>query len=1150
MAGLFEGREERLLGDLNAAQRAAVTHGRDGPAGPLIVLAGPGTGKTRVLTRRVAWLVERGANPEHVLALTFTRKAAGELRERLVELIGPRADAVRAMTFHAFGQSLIRRFSDMMDLPREITLIDSAVERRVLRELVHRHGLFTHLLAIGRETALNEAARTIAKMGEALLTPRAAMERAAEWAQRLERGELDPRVKQKKDETDDDALVAERERQRMFAEAARLYGLYRAECGKKGWLTFAELVLRPIELLLANKAAASIVRSEIGHVVVDEFQDNATAQIELLRLVAPPESGPRGEDGRRVGPDVVVVGDDDQAIYEFRGADEMAFGRFESIWTPGRRCAQIRLSENHRSGPAIIAAANAIMARATTRFAPDKTIELPPGKPGETGSVEGVLLGDDAETGSVVAAMILADREVRSHGGVATAWSDYAVIARGWKDIDRVLVVLEAEGIPAKRGKGTPWRNDAGVRDLLAWADALVRGDRSAVQALLVRPPTLIAVERVGTLARGYIEDLRRRKLSGAAEADGASIDEAAGLVAWVRARATGDEAARVARFGDVWDGLRERVADASAWEALHAIVEQAGLAHGELLPAMERAKRIGALARVLRLARDVEGLIERPGDLAAFLRYIDDLEDKAEGGLAAEDEMHPGAEGENGGDLVRLETAHGAKGLEFDTVFVPRVRSQHGYPTKRGLELPAVPRWMVEDSGGGLSDEERRDAEERRVFYVACTRAKRRLVLLAESRAEKTQLDRDKRGEFDFFDELTRTAAGGSVPTSTTAEVMERAGRVGVRIGGEALLDDAAGVSRAQAGQRRAAMLERVRMESRRIAAAALDVVDRVGVGTNELAEAERTLSEAARRLALAHDVLRGSGTPDWARSATGALGALIPRLEAMVRVGEAEPGGVVFAPRPAPLQLSYSSIDQFKRCGWCWYLKNVLKWVEAESSALAIGTLVHDTLRDYHEQAKREGTWGTRERLLAMCRERFFSEAGSMSHRSSGAATLEAALAQLDLYHGKLLDHSDEVEAVETTIRFAYRLGKHVHSFQAKIDRLDRWPSGGHRIVDFKTGRASKKLVEPKDDDLQLGIYALALKVHQGLELDDTEQAMGVAEYWALSTGQRGRIALADLNMAKVRKQIDEVIGKMLRGEYARASGCDGPCRVLGPE
>ncbi len=1097
--------------ELNPAQREAVEHAD----GPLIVLAGPGTGKTRVIVHRVERIIKDGADPASVVAITFTNKAAAELRERLARSIGASgADRMYAGTIHGFGDSLIRRFGDLIDLPARHVLLDSSRHVRLLRDLVREHNLYADLLASGREAILADAAWTIERLQNWCVFPAEAERFARDWQGRLQVGGRGH---------DADGYAAERARAARFAGHAGLYAHFDRACREHGWYTYGDMVMLAVRLLRESPHAAALARDRCRHVIVDEFQDVDRGQIELLNLLCP----------ARGAPDLCVVGDDDQSIYGFRGADDRAFSRFARIWHGVRT---IPLEWNYRSAGPIVETANAIMARADLRFAPDKVVTPPPERrgalPARDAGVEVVEYPELDEEADAIAAMILAD--VRSSG---RAWSSYAVIGRAHADLERVAGALAVEGVPGRVARGASLLDDRGVQDLLRWVELLSDpGSVYAAQWLLSRPPFDVPLQTGAELGR-------RHRAESSRHAAGEHRDPVPVFVEWLRAHEAHDS--RVGRFLHVHDELHQAAATLRAHDALLRVIRGAQIAQADLLPARERALRIGRLAEVLRFVREREAILDPPRDLGAFWAYYRDLNDEERAFRADETdrfaEAQPQAEKR---DEVSLLTAHKAKGLEFDTVFVIRAWPRDGFPKTRTPDEEDLPEGLVDRAGDTRGPQARAHAEERRLFYVACTRAMRRLVILTKAQKSRSE-------SLHFVHELTRDlGAPAGVVIRSTAEVHGAAREAGVVLSGHGRLG-----SGSAAPTDRRSTIAHERMSLRRSAAEALDSVDRPGVGAGELRDAADRLRGAAAGLAMTAHVDEHDRPPAWA-GAEGVDAAAERLLSRLHQSGVAPPGTGVFPPQPPPLRLSFSRITEYERCPRCYYLKHVLQVKETGEDSLVLGSVAHHALQRFYELVQRADAEGEPppglDTLCDTGRREYFRALppGTEARRD----VLDQLCAQLTRTFERLHNPRDQIEQIEFTIMFPYEHLGVEHRFEAKLDRLDLHTDAsgpaGHRLIDYKTGRAAGSKLEPRSDDLQLGIYALALRHHQGIELSDrTTPARGVAEYWLLSTGERGTINLADIRYDRIRERIGKAIEGMLAGRFERAGDCRGLCEILGP-
>jgi DNA helicase-2/ATP-dependent DNA helicase PcrA len=1091
--------EGGLLGALTEPQRAAVSHDR----GPMIVLAGPGAGKTRVITHRIAHLIQdRGTDPGRVLALTFTNKAADELRSRLIELIGPgAADRVQAHTFNSFGASLLRRFADVAGLPARPVHLDSAQRKRLMRRLRQERGVLRHAAAEGLDAAIERTNARINRMhclgvrpGEAIAALRDAVAEADDTGERL-------------------SLES-------WLDAARAWEGLEDLCRDEGLIGYDEQIALASELLERDTRVAEMVRSDCAHIVVDEFQDVNAAQIRLLRAVAPP-----GSDA-----DIAVVGDDDQSIYGFRGADDRALERFEKQWTVGDdRVRTVELSENWRSESCVIDASRAIIERAENRFHHDKSLQradrLAGEPPAPGAAVEVVLLDDGQRDGAHIAAMILLDRErERERSGEARPWSSYAVLGRNGIDADRVRGALELEGIPVRSVRSTGAADDPAVQDVLAWARLLV--DPSAgwcVRRVLRRPPLMIPEGRVVAWEKAW-QAQRSRLEAGDGEAE--DLPGLGTLLDWIGAvLPEGDPArATIDKLLNWYAELSALAAERRADEVVEAIVRTTGATGADLPDARARSTRITALVALLRFVRERRGRLDEPGDLRAFVSYYDDLDerDRTLDGQRTDPDAEPTPDGDD--DAVSVMTAHGSKGLEFDTVFLARV-GQHGYPSRRSddpdLEPPACLR--DEDAPANL-----RDDEERRLFYVAMTRAERRLVALGK-------LPKGKGTSVYYLLELLEAGA----IERTGDEVLDAAREAGV-VAGEAREPDLSqaiidAVTLTASDERRRA---------REDAAAALDAADRAGGDPGRFEGIAARLVSAARRISGVAAAEAGEPTPAWvsgdADAATGAE-----------RVAAARSGavrGASFEGMSAPLQLSYSMIDGFERCGLCFYVKQVLGLSEGFKPVMGVGNAVHRAMQAFTgacRDADAEG--GERpgvEDLVEMGRQQVLQV--WPRGEPIDAEDRERVEAQLRVAHEHLVDPRDDTVEVEREVRFAYTGPGGEHRFRAVIDRIDRI-DGGVRLIDYKTGRASAGKLKPKADDLQLGVYAWAAAAYYA-----DEDLAGTAEYWMLATGERGVIGLDKLRDgdAKLRKRVDRAIEGMLEGRFERGKKCRGACTSVFPE
>ncbi len=624
---------EDLLHDLNDAQKEAVLHGD----GPLLVLAGAGSGKTRVIVHRIARLVrEEGVVPWRVLAVTFTNKAAGEMRERLGALLGLEAHEAWVQTFHAFGARFLRREAARAGLSQGFPIYDDDDQLRLVKGILS-------------ELGADEEAR---------LGPREVLSRIDAWKGLA----LLPR------EVKPDGLDAE------AALAREVYRRYEGALARAGAVDFGDLLLRPVRLLEADRDLRARWAGRFEHLLVDEFQDTNAVQYGLLRLLA----GPRAN--------VCVVGDDDQAIYRWRGADVANILGFDRDF-PGTRV--VKLERNYRSTRTILDAAHAVISKASRRRDKRLWTEAGPGAP------LALLVGlDEHDEAERIARAAAAERARGTPG------DEIAVLYRTNAQSRPIEAALRAARIPYVIVRGTSFYERAEVKDAAAWL------------RLALEPRSDLDLRRVVNRPPRGIGEKTLERLDAHARERGVSLYDALGEVDAIEGLRT---AARRA-LGELRETVAGLARDAAALDAGVAVQEVLGrtglLARLEAERSGEAKERAENLVELVAAAREFDESIlgeppprdpdePVPPPLARFLEQI---------ALLGEADQ-PTPEGR-----VALMTLHAAKGLEFGAVFLS------------GMEEGTFPR----EPWGDPSREERAAAqdEERRLCYVGMTRAKERLTL------------------------------------------------------------------------------------------------------------------------------------------------------------------------------------------------------------------------------------------------------------------------------------------------------------------------------------------------------------------------------------------------------------------------------------
>jgi DNA helicase-2/ATP-dependent DNA helicase PcrA len=635
---------------LNPEQRAAVEHGD----GPLMVLAGAGTGKTRVLVHRIARLVETGTEPWAILAVTFTNKAAGEMRHRLRQLLGDAADAMWIGTFHATCARLLRRFGRHVGLTKSFVIFDDDDQMKLVEKLL-------------KETALDEqvSARTILSR----------IDRAKN------RG-IDPVTPTG---SFDDVI-------------ARVYPLYQAQLAKENAVDFNDLLLKTIELF-KHDDAARVLKVKFRHVLVDEFQDTNKVQYQLVWRFA------------EATRNLTVVGDDDQSIYAWRGAEPRNLLDFDRDFPDAK---VIKLEQNYRSTQTILDAANGIIRKNRDRHEKALWTDRGGGDP-----IEIYQAGDERGEAYFVAQSI---RRLLDDG--PSSPNDIAILYRTNAQSRVLEEHLRAARVPAKVVGAVSFFERKEVKDVVGYL------------RLLANPAADSALERVINVPARGIGETTVDRLRAAARANGT------GLLDAVRLAARGEVAGlgpgprkKLQLFVELIDGLGDVIADgASVAETIIQVIERSGLrAKLEADQSTESRDRLDNLAELVTTASDFDDEVApAPGasltGMPAQGGGAEDARDEGEGeGEGADDgDRPPTIEGflerialsspgdQTASEQVVLMTIHIAKGLEWPVVFLT------------GLEDGLFPSLRERE---GTSEDAALE-EERRLAYVAITRAREQLVL------------------------------------------------------------------------------------------------------------------------------------------------------------------------------------------------------------------------------------------------------------------------------------------------------------------------------------------------------------------------------------------------------------------------------------
>ena len=607
-------RPDPLIAALNAPQREAVLT----TEGPVLMLAGAGTGKTAALTARLAWLVrQRLAWPSEILCVTFTNKAAREMRERVGRLIGPAVEGMPFLgTFHSIAARMLRRHAELVGLQSNYTIIDTDDQLRLLKQLIQANQL--------------DEKRWPARQLAGLID---------RWKNRgLNPGDLD---------------AAENE---LYANGRgqQFYQLYQDRLKTLNACDFGDLLLHILNIFRGHRDVLEQYQNRFKYIMVDEYQDTNQVQYLWLRLLAQERKN------------ICVVGDDDQSIYSWRGAEVANILRFERDF-PGTKV--IRLEQNYRSTPQILAAASGLISENSERLGKTLWTER---HPGDKLRVIGVW--DAPEEARRVG------EEIERLEREGAALDQVAILVRAQYQTREFEDRFISIGLNYKIIGGFRFYERAEIRDALAYLRVIAQpADDLAFERIYNTPKRGLGAKALEKL---HVHARQRGIPLAAAAMEIADTDE-------MPARARNAVMALMRDFAR-WRDLAVQLSPA---ELARTILDESG--YTEMLQAERSAEASGRLENLTELARAMEEY-ETLGD---FLEHVSLVMDND----AADDN-----------EKVTIMTMHAAKGLEFDHVFLPGWE-EGVFPSQRSLDE------------GGLASLE----EERRLGYVAITRARRRCTIL-----------------------------------------------------------------------------------------------------------------------------------------------------------------------------------------------------------------------------------------------------------------------------------------------------------------------------------------------------------------------------------------------------------------------------------
>ncbi|HHU07029.1 MAG TPA: UvrD-helicase domain-containing protein [Clostridiaceae bacterium] len=646
----YDPKSDPLLQDLNPEQLEAVTH----EGTPLLILAGAGSGKTRVITHRISWLVQRkGVDPGRILAITFTNKAANEMKERVSQQIGLAARAVWVGTFHSMMLRILRLHSEYLDYDRSFSILDSDDQKRVLKESMEKAGVSD------KTSPIRQIHQEISKAKNKLIYPE-------EYAKTAGK---DLKIRQ----------------------IAEIYGYYQKELKQNNCMDFDDILALTVFLFRQQPDILAYYQERFLHVLVDEYQDTNYAQYELVRMLAARHNN------------LFVVGDDDQSIYSFRGANLMNILDFEEDF---RGCRVIRLEQNYRSTRTILAAANSIICQNTHRNHKKLWTDADEGD-----KIIFYRAYDQNDEATYVANQI---KRLMSKSEEGLEGRNIGILYR----VNALARNLES----SLRDRGIAYRIYGGMR----FYDRKEVRDVVAYLRLISQPDDDVALRRIINTPRRGIGTTTLEVLSAKASMENSSMFEICKRVDEFSDLSYAASKIRyfVQLITDLQQGLARNEQEFGFF--VKQVIHDSGLRREQeallsKLP-LEATTRIQNMDELISDAMEFEVRLEE--ELEELSEFPELLVDQPDLSLPLNLAMTTRAylervalysdlDQEDEEDAVSLMTIHSAKGLEFDVVFL--VGANEGlFPSEQSLYSPA--------------DIE----EERRLAYVAVTRAKRRLYITA----------------------------------------------------------------------------------------------------------------------------------------------------------------------------------------------------------------------------------------------------------------------------------------------------------------------------------------------------------------------------------------------------------------------------------
>jgi len=930
--------KDAILKELNPEQRKAVTT----LDGPILVVAGAGTGKTKLITHRIAYMIKKmpDLSPSNFLAVSFSKKAAEEMLLRVESLIGEHKDELWISTFHSFCHRLLKDHALDIGLSRNYRLLDRTGQWIFFKKIIPDLKLKYYLNLADPFSPINDFIRFISRCKDELISP----EDYLKYVNSLPDSDED-KARQK--------------------EVARVYSKYQKGMQNAGCLDFGDLINYTISLFRKRPSILSKYQDQFHYILVDEFQDTNIAQIELVSMLAAKRKN------------ICVVGDDDQGIYRFRGASYASFVKFKQKFPD---LTSLKLTQNYRSTKKILSLCEALIKNNNPdRYDPQKNLWTG----NKSGTDVNVITTNDYDSESQIVA-----NKIKEICKKETGYSDVAILYRAHSHNQEIIKRLKLEGIPYNVVGPTGLFEREEIKDIVAILSALNDADDS------------ISLFRMLTMPVFRID------LSAVIELNRTARKEGKSLYNIISGRP------ELAEFKNALKHLISLSSKVDIEKLFYEVIEKTGYVK-DMLVELNKENEI-KLSNIGKFYRLINSYMQEHEDimLPAFMQYLRSYIE-AGGDVAPDTEIIKSKGG------VQLMTVHQAKGLEFPCVFVISL-VQNRFPTRARPEaIPFSVDLMKEELPKGNFHIQ----EERRLFYVAITRAQSALFI--------STVKKPYHKKSVFLNELFTDESKGAIKAASI----------------EYDKDKLTYESRFNLSKK-----DLISVAAKRRILEAIKTLEKTDTLDNDLIE--KGLKNVEK---------------EYYRLAESLSNMQRERLKEHIPLAE------TLIPLPADLKLSYTQLDTFLNCPLKYKFNYVYSIPIRPVAPLRFGADMHDTLEEFYKLIKKSKTPSLDE-LLKIYLARWNSS--GYVNKSQEMQYQKNGLEMLRRFYKTNEEHFYPPLYVEE--EFLVEVGD--SQFKGFIDRVDELPDGGVEVIDYKTG--TPKDQKFTDKSIQLHLYAIACQEVLNLE------------------------------------------------------------------